>query len=83
MKWQEKSFDQKIVNSIANATNLSPFLAKLLAERNIESIADAEAFISPKLANLNDPFDIKNMDRAVGRIKDAIKKKEEILLVGD
>ena len=83
IKWQEKSFDQKIVDTLANSTNLSPFVAKLLAERNIESIADAEAFISPKLAHLNDPFDIKNMDRAVGRIKDAIKKKEEILLVGD
>ena len=83
IKWQEKSFDQKIADTLANSTNLSPFVAKLLAERNIESIADAEAFISPKLAHLNDPFDIKNMDRAVGRIKDAIKKKEEILLVGD
>ena len=83
IKWQEKSFDQKIADTLANSTNLSPFVAKLLAERNIESIADAEAFISPKLAHLNDPFDIKNMDRAVGRIKDAIKKKEGILLVGD
>ncbi len=83
MKWQEKSFDQKIAETLSNSSKFSPFLAKLLAERNIASIADAEAFISPKLAHLNDPFDIKNMDRAVGRIKDAIKKKEAILLVGD
>ena len=83
MKWQEKSFDQKIANKLSNSSKFSPFLAKLLAERNIESIADAEGFISPKLAHLNDPFDIKNMDRAVGRTKDAIKKKEGILLVGD
>ena len=83
MKWQEKSFDQKIANTLSNSSKFSPFLAKLLAERNIASIADAEGFISPKLAHLSDPFDIKNMDRAVGRTKDAIKKKERILLVGD
>ena len=83
MKWQEKSFDQEIADKLANSAKLSPILAKLLAERNIESIADVEAFISPKLAHLSDPFSIKNMDRAVGRVKDAIKKNEEILLVGD
>ena len=83
MKWQEKSFDQEIADKLANSAKLSPILAKLLAERNIESIADVEAFISPKLAHLSDPFSINNMDRAVGRVKDAIKKNEEILLVGD
>ena len=83
MKWQEKYFDQEIADTLANSAKLSPILAKLLAERNIESIADVEAFISPKLAHLSDPFGIKNMDRAVGRVKDAIKKNEEILLVGD
>ena len=83
MKWQEKSFDQEIADTLANSAKLSPILAKLLAARNIESIADVEAFISPKLAHLSDPFGIKNMDLAVGRVKDAIKKNEEILLVGD
>ena len=59
------------------------FLAKLLAERNIESVEDAENFLNPKLAHLSDPFDIPNMDRAVERIERAIKKKEQILLIGD
>ena len=83
MKWQEKYFDQEIADTLANSAKLSPILAKLLAARNIESIADIEAFINPKLAHLSDPFSIKKMDRAVGRVKDAIKKNEEILLVGD
>ena len=77
MKWQEKSFDQEIADKLANSAKLSPILAKLLAERNIESIADVEAFISPKLAHLSDPFSIKNMDRAVGRVKDVIKKMKK------
>ena len=83
MEWQEKVFDQEITTALQRSTDISPFLAKLLAERNIESVEDAEDFLSPKLAHLQDPFDISNMDRAVGRIKDAIKQKEEVLLIGD
>ena len=83
MKWQEKVFDQEIATALEHSSDISPFLAKLLAERNIESVEDAEDFLRPKLAHLHDPFDITNMDRAVGRIKDAIKNKEEVLLIGD
>ena len=83
MEWQEKVFDQEIATALEHSTYISPFLAKLLAERNIESVEDAEDFLRPKLAHLHDPFDITNMDRAVGRIKDAIKNKEEVLLIGD
>jgi single-stranded-DNA-specific exonuclease len=83
MEWQEKVFDQEITTALQRSTDISPFLAKLLAERNIESVEDAEDFLSPKLAHLHDPFEITNMDRAVGRIKGAIKNKEEVLLIGD
>jgi single-stranded-DNA-specific exonuclease len=83
MEWQEKVFDQEIATTLERSTDISPFLAKLLAERNIESVEDAKDFLRPKLAHLHDPFDITNMDRAVGRIKDAIKNKEEVLLIGD
>ena len=83
MAWQEKVFDQEIATTLERSTDISPFLAKLLAERNIESVEDANDFLCPKLAHLHDPFDITNMDRAVGRIKDAIKNKEEVLLIGD
>ncbi len=81
MEWQEKVFDQEIATTLERSTDISPFLAKLLAERNIESVEDAKDFLCPKLAHLHDPFDITNMDRAVGRIKDAIKNKEEVLLL--
>ena len=83
MEWQEKVFDHEIATTLERSTDISPFLAKLLAERNIESVEDAKDFLRPKLAHLHDPFDITNMDRAVGRIKDAIKNKEEVLLIGD
>ena len=81
--WQEKSFDRESARLFERALNLSPLLSKFLAGRKIESVPEAENFISPKLAHLQDPFDITNMEQAVERIKDAIKRKEKILLVGD
>ena len=81
--WQEKSYDRESARLFETALNLAPLLSKLLAGRKIESVTEAENFISPKLAHLQDPFDITNMEQAVERIKDAIKRKEKILLVGD
>ena len=59
------------------------FLAKLLAARGFSNHAEAESFLRPKLAHLQDPFDIANMQRAVSKIIKSIDEQQAILLVGD
>lgn len=83
MIWQEKIYDCKIASLIEKRCNLSSLTARLLSIRKISSVLEAENFLNPKLALLSDPFDIPQMDKAVGRIERAILKKEQILLVGD
>ena len=83
MIWQEKKYDCKIASLLEKRCNISSLAARLLSIRKISSVLEAENFLNPKLAQLSDPFDIPQMDKAVERIERAILKKEQILLVGD
>ena len=83
MIWQEKTYDCKIASLLEKRCNISSLAARLLSIRKISSVLEAENFLNPKLAQLSDPFDIPQMDKAVERIERAILKKEQILLVGD
>ena len=40
-------------------------------------------FVHPKYENLTDPFLLTDMDKAIKRVKKAIKKQEKILIYGD
>lgn len=62
---------------------LEPAVAAVLAGRGYDSPAAAQEFLSPKLDSLHDPLQMKQMDRAVDRLRDAIAKREQILLYGD
>ena len=58
-------------------------IAKLLKNRGIDSADKAEWFFNGSLSDLHDPTLFKEMERAVERIKKAIKNKEKIMIFGD
>ena len=58
-------------------------IARVLTNRNILSAKAAETFLNGTLKDLNDPYLMKGMDRAVSRIEEAIRNKEKILIFGD
>ena len=41
------------------------------------------AFLNPELEDMHDPFLLRDMDRAAARLREAIARKEKILLYGD
>ncbi|HHY82324.1 MAG TPA: single-stranded-DNA-specific exonuclease RecJ [Clostridiales bacterium] len=63
--------------------NISEVTARLLVNRGVSSPAEARAFLNPSLDQLHDPFDLKGMAEAVHRIRQAINKKEKIVIYGD
>ena len=75
--------DSVVVKQLAGALGVSESLANLMVQRNITSAAEADAFFSPSLNYLHDPFLMKNMNLAVDRISSAINKNERILVYGD
>ena len=63
--------------------HISPILAQLLLRRGITTESAAKRFFHPQLADLINPFLMKDMDVAVDRLNDAIGRKERILVYGD
>ena len=72
-----------IVEHLSQVLGVDKVLATLLTQRNVSNYDEAKAFFRPDLSQLHDPFLMKDMDKAVKRVEDAIKNKEKILIYGD
>jgi len=81
--WIVKEADTDLVFNLAKALNVSEIIAHLLVLRGVNSFEQAKKFFRPKLADLHDPFLMKNMSSAVQRLDQAIINKEKILVYGD
>ena len=84
MRWtlKPKPSEDKIKH-LAQALNVEDFVATLLIQRGIETFEDAKNFFRPSLEHLHDPYLMKDMDKAVARIEQAIENQENILVFGD
>ena len=85
-KWnyQPPSQEQtEAAKALAKETGISPVLCKLLLERGISSATEAKRFFRPQLNELLDPFLMKDMDKAVDRLNEAMGRKERIMVYGD
>lgn len=83
-KWIYKEEpEEKLVEELSKAINISPFLSKILVQRGIENFDAAKEFFRPSLTQLHDPFLMKDMDKAVNRLCEAVFNNEKILLYGD
>ena len=84
MRWTLKSKpSEDTVKNLAKALNVEDFVATLLVQRGIETFEDAKRFFRPSLEDLHDPYLMKDMEKAVARIEEAIENEENILVFGD
>lgn len=74
---------REAARALAKDIGISPILCRLLQERGINTAAEAKRFFRPQLNELHDPFLMKDMDRAVERLNQAMGRKERILVYGD
>lgn len=85
-KWKYEpptSKESQAEKELGAKLNVNPVLARLLIKRGITSEPAAKRFFRPQLADLIDPFLMKDMDVAVDRLNDAMGRKERILVYGD
>jgi len=83
-KWLIKNGqEQSKIEALRAELKVDRIVAELLLQRGIDDFKKAQEFFRPDLDNLHDPFLMKDMDKAVARIMQAIKNKERILLFGD
>ena len=78
-----KDVDKQIVDKLSDVLGIDKNLSTLLVQRGIENYDDAKEFFRPSLTHLHDPFLMKDMDKAVSRIKKAWENGEKILIYGD
>ena len=62
--------------------NCAP-IARLLVQSGIKTREQVREFFYPSLSQLHDPFLMRDMDKAVARLNDALGAKEKIMVYGD
>ncbi len=71
------------VKSLADALGILPTTAKLLFTRGLRTAEEATVFLRQAETSLHDPFMLKDIERAVARILEALEKGERIAIYGD
>ncbi len=83
-RWVFKDIpNEKLVDELGTAINVSQPIATILAQRGIKDFESAKSFFRPRLEDLHDPFLMKDMDLAVSRLLEAIGNNEGIMVYGD
>ena len=83
MIWNIKKSAPEIQKTFSSELKISQITAQLLSNRGINDSGEAARFLACSLSSCHDPFLLKDMDKAVGRIKKAVLDKEKILVYGD
>ena len=84
MRWNHKNEpDSKTVSLLQEKLGVSSTIATLLAQRNINNFEQAKAFFRPDQGQIQDPFLMLDMDKAVQRLQKTIDSKEHIMVYGD
>ena len=82
-KWEYYQQNEELVEQVSKKHNISKLLAKILVNRSIVDEEQINIFLNPTRKDFHDPFLMKDMDKAVDRIIQAINNKEKTIIYGD
>ena len=82
-RWRARLDDERLALGLAQQSGLPEILARVIAGRGIDGAA-VETFLNPTLRTmLPDPSTLRDMDRAVERVRAAIESSESIGVFAD
>lgn len=70
-------------DSIAAKFHISPILARILRNRDLQTEQELQMFLNGTLSDLHDPHEMKDIDRAAELILQAVEQRKKIRIVGD
>jgi single-stranded-DNA-specific exonuclease len=82
-RWLFASPQPLLTDRLSSELGVSTLLARCLVNRNLEDVARAGDFLSPRLRQMADPFLLPDMDRAVARLFQARDRRESVMIFGD
>ncbi len=83
MRWNYTPPAAADLAAISRRHEISPVLAELLLQRGLRDADVAARFLRPALAELQDPFLIPRLAAAVARLRQAIDRRETLVVLGD
>ena len=83
MLWKTTDTDASLAAELSKSLEVSEVLGQLLVHAGLADVETAEAFLRPRLAQLEDPFALTNLRAAVTRIEQAVAAKESVVVFGD
>lgn len=81
--WHILQENKVLQKQIADNCGITPITAQILINRGITEPAAVNGFLKSDIGSLHDPFLMKDMRKAVDRIKKAISKGEKVMIYGD
>ena len=74
---------QRTIDFYTKTLGLPDLVVRVLLARGVDDPDKARAFLRPDLSAMHDPFAFKDMQKAVDRIRHALRHQQTILIHGD
>ncbi|MEK6714789.1 MAG: single-stranded-DNA-specific exonuclease RecJ [Candidatus Omnitrophota bacterium] len=82
-RWNIAEPDCSLRDLLSNSLGIPSVLAQILINRNIRTKEEADMFMRSDMSFLHSPLSLPDIDKAIARIKQAIKNNEKVFLFGD
>jgi len=82
-KWRVSPPSPRIQDLLCAALTIHPIAAQVLVNRGLDTVAQARAFLAGDEEGLHDPMLLKDMDRAIERVRQAQRSGETVVIFGD
>ncbi len=83
MLWKTLETDDALAAALSQSLGVSEIMGRLLAQRGLSCADEADEFLRPRLAHLDNPFAMANLEAAVKRIEQAVDAQEQVVVFGD
>ncbi len=84
LRWQLINCDELALDRLQAETGEERVLLRCLLNRGLSNAADVKKFLAPEFAgHLHSPFLLRDMGQAVGRLQQAVRDRERIMIVTD
>lgn len=82
-QWRVRSSAKGQARKLAGELGVSELVAQLMVARGIRNAASGKKFLNPQAQPWYDPFILRDLRTAVTRIREAIERREKIVVYGD
>ena len=82
-RWNILAVDERKLNHLHENLKINRGLCSVLVHRGIDDFELAKQFFRPKFSDLHDPWLMKDMNKGIDRILQAINLSQKILILGD